>query len=159
MGLEPSNRVGYFIMSSMIIWNVQELMDGIKTHTWVLKWVNIITEGPPWIDWRVFVCVALCVCVDVTLSWGTRRCRRSLSPSQRSPTCPDTRQAAPPESRSPKGWTRFTLPSNEASSESNIPSNHPVHLINLDHFIVGTYYFRAGVFNLPFIVVVIFLSC
>lgn len=61
--------------------------------------------------------MCLCVCVGVTLSWGTRWCRRSLSPSQRSPTCRDTKEAAAPESRSPKDWRKFTMLSNKAWSE------------------------------------------
>lgn len=71
---------------------------------------------------RLFVCLFVCVfasmCTGVTPSWGTRRCRRSPSRSQRSPTCQDTREAAAPGSRSPKDWRRFTLRSNKAWSES-----------------------------------------
>lgn len=71
--------------------------------------------------------LVLCVFhADVTPSWGTRPCRRSLSPSQRSPTCQDTREAAAPESRSPNGWRRFTLRSNRASSEKHA-------LVSIDH--------------------------
>lgn len=74
-------------------------------------------KNKPSVDPPLYLPSFICVCSGVTLSWGTQRCRRSLSPSPRSLTCQDTREAAAPESRSPKDWRRFTLHSNKAWSE------------------------------------------